>query len=320
MARTTVVIPNYNGINFIENCLKSVLSSTVDVKVVVVDNGSTDGSKELVKSSFGEVEIVEMNKNTGFCHACNEGIAVSDTEFVMLLNNDTKIMPDTVERLEKDMDINKNALAYQAKMVSMNNPDITDSAGDYYCALGWAFAMGKDKPASDYKGRKRIFSACGGAALYRRRILDEIGLLDENHFAYLEDVDLGYRGNINGYGSYVDNDAVVLHAGSAFSGSRYNEFKVSLSSKNSIYLIYKNMPVLQIILFLPFLAIGYLIKVAFFIKKGLGLKYLKGLGAGFKLSSSGEGRERKVKFRMKNLPNYVAIHVLLIINIFKRLG
>lgn len=320
MVRTTVVIPNYNGINYIENCLKSILSSTVEVKVLVVDNGSTDGSKEVVKSSFGNVEMVEMQKNTGFCHACNEGIRKSDTEFVMLLNNDTKILPDTIERLEKDMDEYPKAMAFQAKMVSMNNPDITDSAGDYYCALGWAFARGKDKPSNRYHGIKKVFSACGGASLYRKSFLDDIGLLDENHFAYLEDVDLGYRGNIRGYGSYVDEDASVYHAGSAFSGSRHNEFKVSLSSKNSIYLIYKNMPVLQIILLLPFLLIGYLIKIAFFAAKKLGKTYLKGLKEGFTLSFSKEGRNHKVKFSMKNLPNYIALHFILIINIFRKLG
>lgn len=320
MIRTTVVIPNYNGIKYIENCLKSILSSTVDVKVLVIDNGSTDGSKELVKSSFGHVEMVEMDKNTGFCHACNVGIEKSDTEFVMLLNNDTEIFSDTIEKLERDMDEYPHALSFQAKMVSMSNPDLTDSAGDYYCAFGWAFAIGKDKPSLNYSGKRRIFSGCGGATIYRKSILNSIGFLDENHFAYLEDVDLGYRGNIEGYTNYVDEDAVVLHAGSAFSGSRYNEFKVSLSSKNSIYLIYKNMPFIQIILLLPFLLIGYLIKIVFFLKKGLGRTYVKGMGAGFRLSLSEEGKKHKVKFRVKNLLNYVVLHFVLIVNIFRRLG
>lgn len=118
------------------------------------------------------------------------------------------------------------------------------------------------------------------AAIYRRKLFEKIGLFDEAHFAYLEDIDLGYRANIYGYKNVFAPKAEVLHAGSAVSGSRHNAFKVSLSSRNSIYLIYKNMPVLQVLLNLPFLLVGFLIKTLFFVKKGLGREYIKGLKKG----------------------------------------
>ena len=124
-------------------------------------------------------------------------------------------------------------------MLSMKNPDIMDGAGDRYNALGWAFAIGKGRPSTDYNTPMPIFSASAGAALYRKEYLQKTGLLDELHFAYLEDVDLGYRARILGYRNAYEPTAKVYHAGSATTGSRYNPFKITHSSRNNIYLIYQ---------------------------------------------------------------------------------
>ena len=318
MIKTTVVIPNFNGIKYIEDCLISVLSSSVDVNVIVVDNNSTDGSRELVMRSFPMVRTICMDKNTGFCHAVNVGISNSNTEFVMLLNNDAIVEKEAIELLEKDLELRPKVWAAQAKMVRMSNHDIIDSAGDYYCALGWAYALGKDKPAGLYTGKKMIFSACGGAALYRRCVFDEIGKFDEAHFAYLEDVDMGYRANIFGYKSMADMDAVVYHAGSGSSGSRYNEFKIRHSSRNSVYLIYKNMPLGQIILNLPFLTIGYLIKIAFFTLKGFGKVYVRGLFEGFGLCMKKKDTSARIRFKAGRLSTYIALEILLVVNVLRR--
>lgn len=321
MVRTTVVIPNYNGIKFIENCLESLKKSSSPHKIIVVDNGSSDGSAELVRSSFPEVKLVCFKENTGFCRAVNEGIKESQTEYIFVLNNDTLVKADTIERLERAMDRYPRALAMQAGMRSMDEPSRIDSDGDLYCALGWAFAVNKDRYIKDSineRGIHPVFSGCGGAVLYRKKILDKTGLFDENHFAYLEDVDLGYRGRIHGFSSYANLDAVVFHKGSGFSGSRHNEFKVSLSSRNSIYLIYKNMPLLQMLINLPFLLIGYLIKAVYFSRKGLGRVYLKGVLTGIGNSFSGKLSSSKVKFKLKNLPNYFKIQFMLWINILRR--
>lgn len=150
-------------------------------------------------------------------------------------------------------------------------------------------------------------------------IFEKIGLFDENHFAYLEDIDIGYRALIYGYRNYYCHGAVVYHAGSGFSGSRYNKFKIDLSAKNSIYLVYKNMPLLQQLLNLPFLLAGFLIKWLFFLKKGFGTVYVKGLVKGFSLCFSQKGREKKVPFLGKNLPNYVFIQIQLWWNMIRRI-
>lgn len=319
MNKTTVVIPNFNGIAYIENCLTSVYESTVPIDVIVVDNGSTDDSFGVVLRKFPKVRVIKFYENEGFCRAVNAGISMATTPYVFLLNNDTVIDPSAIEKLQKDLDDNPNAFSVQAKMLKMSDRRMIDSAGDLYCALGWAFALGKDKPSSRYTKMHRVFSSCAGAALYRRSIFEKIGYFDELHFAYLEDVDVGYRSEIFGYENYADMDALVFHAGSGASGSRYNDFKVVNSARNSIYLIYKNMPIIQIIVNLPFLLLGYLIKILFFARKKLLPSYMKGLKEGFLMSFSKEGRAKKIKFAFKRLGRYIIIEVKLILNIFRRL-
>lgn len=318
MIRTTVVIPNYNGIKYIENCLYSLEQGSVIPKIIVVDNGSVDGSLLLIKEKFPHVQIIEFAENTGFCKAVNAGIKAASTEYVLLLNNDTVADREMVRSLEAVLDAEPEAFSAAARMISLHDPEKLDSAGDFYCALGWAFSRGKDKPSESYMRSGRIFSACAGAALYRREVFDRIGYFDENHFAYLEDMDIGYRANIYGYYNKYAPDAIVYHAGSAVSGSRHNEFKVSLSSRNSVYLIYKNMPFLQIFLNLPFLVLGYLVKFLFFALKGMGGVYLKGIGKGISLSLSARGRKNKVKFSIKNLKSYIWIQLQLWLNLFRR--
>lgn len=317
--KTTVVIPNYNGRNYLQDCLTSLLEGSEVPAIIVVDNGSADESAAMVKEKFPMVKLIALPENRGFSAAVNIGIREAGTEYVFLLNNDTVVLKDTIEELEAAMERHPKAFSVAAKMLQMKNPELIDSAGDFYCASGWAFARGKDRKNEAFSKETSVFSACAGAALYRKAVFEKIGDFDENHFAYLEDIDVGYRAKIYGYRNYYAPASVVLHAGSGSSGSRHNKFKVDLSSRNSIYLIYKNMPVLQVLLNLPFLLLGYLVKILFFLKKGLGADYMKGLGKGFRLAFSGKGREHKVKFSMKHFGNYVIIQLQLWANMFRRL-
>lgn len=318
--KSTVIIPNYNGIKFIENCMKSLERETsAKYQICVVDNGSTDGSGEWVEKNCPYAKVIFLGKNTGFCGAVNAGIKACETPYVILLNNDTEVEYGFVKALEDALESEEKSFSVSAKMVDLYNKDILDGAGDLYCALGWAFARGKGKEVKgNYETQEEIFSACGGAVIYRREVLDKIGVFDENHFAYLEDCDLGYRAQIFGYRNFYTPKAVVYHAGSGVSGSKHNEFKVSLSSKNSIYLIYKNMPVLQVIVNLPFLIPGFMVKYLFFVKKGLGNTYRKGIWKGIKLSFSEEGKKNKIKFSFGNLPYYMRIQWKLWFNIVRR--
>ena len=319
--KSTVVIPNYNGIAYIKNCLDSLYVDMEETacNVIVVDNHSTDGSRELLKKEYPWITLITFEENTGFCKAVNAGIEAADTEYVILLNNDTTVEKGFVSALEKVMDFYPKAFSAGAKMVDMKNPSVIDDAGDFYCALGWAFARGCGKPADKYVKVKEVFSACGGAAIYRKSILDKIGLFDELHFAYLEDLDIGYRAKIHGYRNYFAPDAVVHHAGSASSGSRHNAFKVDLSSKNSVYVIYKNMPLLQQVINLPFFMAGYFVKWLFFLRKGLGRNYVNGVFTGIKRNFDKEARKHKVKFKWAYLFNYFRIQWELWKNVILRI-
>ncbi len=321
MIRSTIVIPNFNGIIYLEKCLSSILEDAAEhpARILVIDNGSTDGSCELAEGT-ADVEVVRMGENRGFCEAVNAGIRAADTPYVILLNNDLTIEKGFIRAMEEALDKDPKAFSAGAQMRMMKAPDHMDNAGDYYCALGWAYDYGKGKKVSEkYQKPRKVFAACGGAAIYRKSMLDEIGLFDERHFAYLEDVDIGYRARICGYRNLYEPSALAYHAGSSVSGSKYNEFKTNLSSANSIYLIEKNMPVLQVLINLPLFLAGFGIKFLFFCKKGLGKTYLKGLMRGFRIYYREGGRKNHIPFRMKNLGNYILIQWELWINILRRL-
>jgi len=306
--------------HYIRACLDSLLRcEKKPFPVIVVDNGSTDGSDGLIQREFPGVKLIRFQENQGFCVAVNAGIRAADTPYVILLNNDTTVERGFVSSLTEAVSSHERCFSVGAKMVSMDRPELTDDAGDFYCALGWAFARGKGKMAALYDRPCSIFAACGGAAIYRRDVLLELGLFDETYFAYLEDMDIGYRARLRGYVNRYEPKAVVRHAGSAFSGSRYNAFKVRLSSRNNVYLIGKNMPPAQILLNAPFLAAGFLIKWLFFVQKGFGVIYARGLINGLRLCLSKEGRARRGRFYPGRLPMYARIQWELWVNLYVRI-
>ena len=313
--QVSVVIPNFNGIAFLDSVLASLEGQTLNnFEVILVDNGSTDGSCSFVTANYPWVHLIELSENFGFCGAVNAGIRAAKAPYVLLLNNDTEVKEDFVEEMLAAIRRHKNAFSCGARMVQYHDRDKLDDVGNYYCALGWSFARGRGKDIHAYETEDRIFSACAGAAIYRKKILEKIGYFDEEHFAYLEDTDIGYRARIYGYENWYAPKAIVYHVGSGTSGSRYNQFKTRYSSRNNIYLIYKNMPLLQIILNLPFLVAGFLVKFLFFAVKGMGKEYAAGIKNGFSISM----KNKKVPFRMKHLPNYCKIQLELWINIVRR--
>lgn len=303
MSDVAIVIPNYNGISFLDACLRSVLEQIdVSAEIIVVDNASSDGSQEFIRKNFPSVQLHCLDKNYGFCRAVNEGIRLAKSPYVILLNNDTEVRPDFALYLLKAIKADDKRFSCAAKMLQYKDRTLLDDAGDFYCAFGWGIGRGKGKPSKTYDKEGTIFSACAGAAIYRRDLLLKLGGFDEAHFAYLEDMDIAYRAKIYGYQNWYAPKAEVFHIGSATSGSRYNHFKVLHSAGNNVYLIYKNMPFLQILLNFPFLFLGFLIKYLFFVRKGLGKDYIEGLQRGFRLCRAHP--ERKVVFQKEHLRFY----------------
>lgn len=315
--KITVVIPNYNGMKYLPACLQALAGQQYPAHILIVDNGSADGSAEWIRQHYPEYELCVLPENTGFCNAVNMGIQMAQTPYVLLLNNDTQVKPGFLENMEKAIEQSDKIFSVSAKMLCMAEESRMDNAGDLYCGLGWAFARGGGKPAVKYEKPARIFSACGGAVIYRKELLEKIGVFDNTHFAYLEDVDIGWRARIYGYENRYEPKAQVLHAGSGVTGSKHNAFKVTYSSANSVRIIRKNMPIFQRLLNLPLLLFGFFIKTLFFTAKGMGGIYIKGCLRGLKESCTKEGRERKVPFYWRHFGNYIRIQLALWWNILR---
>ena len=308
--QVTVIIPNYNGRHFLGKCLESIEKERVEV--IIVDNSSSDGSVEYITEHYPDFTLIKNQENLGFAAAVNQGISASKTDYVFLLNNDTELEENCISNLVRCIETDENIFAVSSKMIQFENRDVMDDAGDEYTILGWTKKVGNGRSPDLYNEKKEVFSACAGAAIYRRSIFNEIGYFDENFFAYLEDVDISYRARIHGYKSIYCPEAVVYHHGSGTSGSKHNAFKVKISARNNVYLPYKNMPWPQLALNIIFLLLGYFIKYLFFLKGGYGKYYLDGLKEGFK------SRHNIKKIGYKgNLINYVKIEWLLIKNTVK---
>lgn len=307
----TVIIPNYNGLHFLKPCLESLKGQTCrDFELLVVDNGSTDGSIQWLKEH--EVPSIFLETNTGFTGAVNTGIRAAKTPYVLLLNNDTQSEPEMVGELLKAIRRSPKIFAVSSKMIQMYQKDRMDDAGDMYSLLGWAYQRGVGRSSKGYNRPMEVFSACAAAAIYRREVFEEIGYFDPMHFAYLEDMDVCYRAKIFGYHNRYCPSAVIYHVGSGTSGSKYNAFKVRLAARNNVYLNYKNMPLGQIAVNALPLTLGILIKYGFFKKIGFGKEYLEGVKEGF----STMGKCKKVPFSPERLSNYFSIEWELIVGTF----
>lgn len=302
--KVTIIIPNYNGKHFLRPCLESLSKQNYqEFEIIVVDNHSSDGSITFMNENYPEIKIIAMDKNRGFCAAVNAGIRQAATPYVILLNNDTIAEPHFVEELMRAIQQSPRIFSVSSKMVQMYHPELIDSAGDLYTLAGWSICRGTGRPISNYTKPDEIFSACGGAAVYRRSVFRRIGLFDESHFAYLEDMDIGYRARIYGYENRYCPTAIVRHVGSGTSGSKYNSFKVKLSARNSVWLIYKNMPFPQLLLNLLPLSAGYLLKALFFCKIGFGKDYIEGVTEGLHSMK----HCKKISFRFHHIGSYFKI-------------
>lgn len=307
--KITIIIPNYNGKRFLKPCLESLSKqSYTGFEILVADNHSTDGSIEYIKEHYPEIKLITLDKNYGFSAAVNAGIRQASTPYVILLNNDTAVEPHFVEELLKAIERSPRIFSVSSKMLQMHHPDLIDGAGDLFTLLGWGVARGAGRPADNYTKPEEVFSACAGAAIYRRSAFRKIGYFDESHFAYLEDIDVGYRAKIHGYQNIYCPTAIVHHVGSGTSGSKYNSFKVRTSARNSIWLVYKNMPLPQLILNSLPLLVGYFIKGLFFYKIGFGKDYIHGLLEGIR----GLKKCKKVRFRPMHLLSCIKIEAELI--------
>ncbi|HFC12123.1 MAG TPA: glycosyltransferase family 2 protein [Anaerolineae bacterium] len=241
MPKASIIIPHWNGKQHLDVCLGSLrLQSWRDFEVLLVDNGSTDGSQAYVQAQFPEVTLVELGENRGFTGACNAGWARSTGEIVILLNNDTEVAENWLAEIVRAFDVHPEVGIVASKMLLFDKRDHFHTAGDIMRVDGTPDNRGVwQQNQGQYEIEAYVFSACGGSAAYRRTMLEEIGFLDDDFFFSCEDVDLGWRAQLAGWKTLYVPTAVVYHklkaTGGDVTGSYYD-------GRNFLYLLWKNYP------------------------------------------------------------------------------
>lgn len=264
----TVVIVNWNGKNLLRDCLESLEAQTYrDFSVVVVDNGSTDGSVDWVKQRFPDVHVIALDKNYGFCLANNIALKEIESEYAALLNNDAMAHHDWLAHLVAAMEGNPAAGFATSKILYHDRPDIIDRAGDGYTRAGVAALRGRGENARLYDRTEWIFGSCGGASIYRTAMLKKIGYFDPDFFLIHEDVDLSFRAQLRGYRCLYVHDAVVLHRASSSIGYD-SPVSVYYGHRNLEWVYLKNMPSGLIKKTLIFHLIYVVVALGFFLIRG----------------------------------------------------
>lgn len=254
-ATTWVVIPNWNGADMLAECLKSLEAQTEKCQIVVVENGSTDNSAELVKEKFKKVTLLEFPDNAGFAGGVNRGIRHAleqGAEFIVLFNNDAVADKNWLKELVKEAEDNPGAGIVTGKLLRTDKKHI-DSTGDFYTIWGLPFPRGRNQlDEGQFDKSEEVFGASGGASLYRAELFKQIGLFDEDYFAYFEDVDISLRAQLAGWKVRYTPEAVAYHGVGATS-SKMGDLARYHSAKNFLLLYKRNMPLKLLLKYLiPF--------------------------------------------------------------------
>lgn len=275
MPLVSVIVVNYNGLRFLQKCLDSLLAQTYkNIEIVLVDNCSADGSASFIKANYPSVRLIENEANLGFALANNIGIKSSSGELVATLNNDTEAAPQWLGSLVDAAISAEDVGMCASKMLFMKRPGIIDSTGVCISRSGACWDRGMFERDDGQYAFGEVFGPCAGAALYKKKMLDEIGLFDEDFFAYMEDVDLAFRGRLAGWKCMYVPEAVVyhFHGGTAGYGS---EFTIYYGNRNIIWNAMKNYPLPMLLASLPFIIARNLAVIPYYTVRGHGLTILR---------------------------------------------
>ncbi len=271
MARVSIIVLNWNGRELLRGCLRSLAAQDCrDFELIVVDNGSSDGSAEMVVAEYPQARLLRNAQNLGFCKANNQGIRASNGELVVLLNNDAEVAPDFVSKVLAAADANPHHGMFATRVMMYDRPNVFDSTGllvfpDGTCrSRGWL-----EKDIGQYDKPAEVLGPNGCAAVYRRAMLEDVGLLDERYFAYLEDLDLAMRGQLRGWRCLYVPDAVVYHKKSMTSGY-HSAFKAYLVERNRIWNAVKLLP-LRLLVFSPLYTVSRYLAQGFAAATGRGM-------------------------------------------------
>ena len=297
----SVVIVNWNGCAHLERCLGALAHQTLErFEVILVDNGSTDGSVEMVRGRFPWVQVIVNPRNLGFAAGNNVGIRAGGAPFVATLNNDTEPRPDWLAQLVAPALVDPSVGMVASKMVFAHRPGMINSAGIALDPVGIAWDRLGGAPDREGGAVEEVFGPCAGAGLYRRAMLDEIGLFDEEFFAYLEDLDLAWRARLAGWRAVYAPGAVVSHVHSA-TGVEGSPFKSYHLGRNKLWTIAKNYPAPQLYLALPLIVAYDLAATLYGLAARRDLASVRGRLAGLAGLPRQWRKRRKVQ-RMRRVP------------------
>lgn len=280
MPLVSIIIVNWNGSRHLPECLDSLAAQTFrDFEVIVVDNGSSDGSVVLLQRVYPWVKLVELDRNTGFATGNNNGLVHASGDYIVTLNNDTLADPQWLSILVSVAEANPDAGMIGSRICSHSDRDCIDSLGFGVCRDGMSRGMFRQQKFSSLQLSRveevLLPSAC--VALYRRSMLDKTGFFDDDFFAYAEDTDLGLRCRLAGWNAIVATDAVVYHKYSMTGGS-FSPLKLYLVERNHYWVAIKTFP------------LGMLLQVPFFTLiryVAQGRAILSGRGSGKEFNASG---------------------------------
>ena len=247
--KVSVVIVNWNGNRLLEECLDSLAEQFFrNFEIIVVDNGSQDGSADMVRERYRDVKLICLKENRGYAGGNNEGLRLASGQYIVLLNNDTRVDAAWLQHLVSAAEREQTTGMWASKILTYDRPDIIDNVGHLIYPDGLGRGKGRldrDQGQYDLPGEALWPSGCAG--MYRKVMLDEIGWLDEEFFAYADDVDLGLRGRLAGWKCMYVPEARVYHKYSS-SSSAYSPLKAFLVERNRIWVMLKYFPVELILL------------------------------------------------------------------------
>lgn len=276
MPLASVIVVNYNGKQYLKKCVDALLGQTYpNFEIILVDNGSSDGSLEFVSAKYPSLRVISNGKNLGFAPANNVGIRAARGELIATLNNDTEATPGWLEALAREMLSDESVGMCASKMLRMDDPAVIDSTGICISRSGACWDRGMfEKDGGQYEAVDEVFGPCAGAALYRKSMLDEIGLFDEDFISYMEDTDLAFRGRLAGWKCRYVPKAILRHVHGGTAGY-VSDYTVYYGNRNIVWYALKDFPPGLLLTSLPFIVGRSLGVVPYYVLKGHGTTILR---------------------------------------------
>lgn len=247
MSKVAVVILNYNGVDFLQKFLPTVIAYTPDAEIIVADNASTDTSVDVMKEKFPNIRLIQNKENTGFAGGYNNALQHVKADYYLLLNSDVEVTPNWLQPLQDCLDQNEEIAACQPKVLAHHDKtkfEHAGAAGGFLDYFYYPLCRGRifdtvEVDHGQYDNNIPIFWSTGACMLIRSRVFHEIGGFDDRFFAHMEEIDLCWRIQSLGYSIYFVHESKVYHVGGG-TLNYMSPFKTFLNFRNSLFTIHKN--------------------------------------------------------------------------------